>query len=270
MSLYNANNYPSGAGFVDYGVVASAVVQTLTVSASVAEVLNFCVGATTVNDATTSVAGDCSGVAGTSLNLGVLDSSRVNISPVSGTNGGDSNNGVAMVRTNASNGVTVYYDAIQALSGTNHLGTLRIAGASCNAGTVSTDGCINAQGTTQSTFTAGTEKFGMTVAAVNCGSNGGTNYTCTYSSGNYNMVRNTSYDGDGTNTVNDTDTTAGTTVNGYAWDETGTARAIAASSNPNGFVEDEALLLKFAGAIALVAPFGTYSVQADFVAVPVY
>src|SRR5206468_11238284 len=107
----------------------------------------------TVNDATTSVAGDCSTVSGTSLNLGTLDSSQVNISPWS-TDGGDSNNGVAMVRTNAANGATVAYDAVQAGTGTNHLGTLRLSGASCNAGTVNTDGCINAAGTTQTTFTA--------------------------------------------------------------------------------------------------------------------
>ncbi len=270
ITLYSDTGWTTST---DTGTVASAIVQTLTVSARVAEVLNFCVGSTAVNDATTSVAGDCTTVSGTSLNLGVLDSSRVNISPVTSTNGGDLNNGVAMVRTNASNGVTVYYDAVQAGSGTNHLGTLRISGASCNAGTVNTDGCINAQGTTQATFTAGSEKFGMTVAATNCGSNGGTNYTCTFSSGNYNLVRNASYDGDGTNAASnfsDTDTTSGTTTNGYAWDETGTAQPIAASSNPNGFVEDEALILKFAAGIALVAPFGSYSVQADFVAVPVY
>lgn len=270
ISLYNANNYPSGAGFVDYGVTASAVVQTLQVNAQVAEVLSFCVGSTSVDDATTSVAGDCSGVSGTSLSLGVLDSSRVNTSPVDTTDGGDDLNGVAMVRTNASNGVVVNYDAVQASSGSNHLGTLRIAGASCNAGSVNTDGCINAQGTTPGTFSNGTEKFGMTVGAVNCGSNGGTNYTCNYSGGSYNLVRDASYDGNGTNTVNDTTSTASTTTNQYAWDETGTSHAIAASSSPNGFVEDEALILKFAAAVALVAPFGSYSVQADFVAVPTY
>ncbi len=272
ISLYNANNYPTGAGFVDYGVTASAVVQTLTVSAQVAEVLSFCVGATAVNDATTSVASDCSALTGTAVNLGVLDSARVNVSPVTSTNGGDDNNGVAMVRTNASNGVVVNYDAIQASSGSNHLGTLRITGASCNVGNVSTDGCINAQGTTQGTFSSGTEKFGMTVAAINCGSNTGSNYTCTFSSNNTNLQRAANYDGDGTTggtNFTDTDTVSSTT-SGYAWDESGALQPIASSTNPNGFVEDEALILKFAATIALVAPFGSYSVQADFVAVPTY
>ena len=88
------------------------------------------------------------------------------------------------------------------------------------------------------------------------------------------MKRDAAYDGDGTNAASnfsDTDTTSGTTVNGYEWKEaSATQTPIAASVSPNGFVEDEALILKFAGAISLVAPFGSYSVQADFVAVPTY
>ncbi len=268
ITLYSDTAWASAT---DTGTVASAIVQTLTVNAQVAEVLNFCVGSTIVDDVSTSVAGDCTGVSGTSLSLGVLDSSRINTSPVNTTDGGDDQNGVAMVRTNASNGVTIYYGAVQAGSGTNHLGTLRIAGASCNAGTVNTDGCINAQGGTPTTFSAGTEKFGMTIAAVNCGSNGDTNYTCDTATDAYNLRRNASYDGNGTNSVNDSTSTTSSTTNEYAWIETAnTQTAIAASTNPTGFVEDEALILKFAAGIALVAPFGSYSVQADFVAVPVY
>ncbi|HEY5550130.1 MAG TPA: hypothetical protein VIK37_02955, partial [Candidatus Saccharimonadales bacterium] len=130
----------------DTGTVASAVVQTLTVNAAVAEVLNFCTGTTLSanNNATSSIASDCTGVSGTSINIGTLDTSAVNISPVS-TNGGDDRVALAMLRTNAVNGATVSYDAIQQ-SGTNHQGTLRISGAACDAGTTSTDQCINAAG----------------------------------------------------------------------------------------------------------------------------
>jgi hypothetical protein len=236
-------------------------------TAQVAEVLQFCVGSTAVNDATTSVAGDCSTVSGTSLNLGTLDSSQINVSPWS-TDGGDSNNGVAMIRTNAGNGATVAYDAIQASSGTNHLGTLRLTGASCNAGTISTDGCINTAGTTQTTFTAGQEKFGMTVAGVNCGSNSGFSYTCNFSAGQTNLAPQTNYIGD--TYTQGSAATFGTT-GGFAWQESGAAVTIASSaSSPVKQIDDEALILAFASTPAITTPFGAYSVQADFVATPTF
>lgn len=260
----------SDTGFstaVDSGTVASAVVQTLTVSANVAEVLQFCVGSTTVNDATTSVAADCSAVAGTSLNLGTLDSSQINISPWA-TDGGDSNNGVAMIRTNAANGAAISYDAVQAGTGTNHLGTLRLTGASCNVGTVSTDGCINAAGTSQIAFSAGDEKFGMTVAGVNCGSNSGFSYTCDFSTGDTNLAPQTNYIGD---TYTQGTTGVFGTTNGFAWQESGAAVTIASSaSSPVKQLDDEALILAFAATPAITTPFGSYSVQADFVAVPTF
>lgn len=259
---YSDNAFATG---VDSGTVASAVVQTLTVNANVAEVLQFCVGSTSVNDATTSVAGDCASVAGTSLNLGTLDSSQVNISPWA-TNGGDSNNGVAMLRTNAANGATVAYDAIQASTGTNHLGTLRISGASCNAGTVNTDGCINAAGTTQTAFTAGLEMFGMTVAGVNCGSTSASSYSCVYASGTNNLQQTANYVG-GTNST----TYGASAAKGFAWDESGSAATIASSASSSiKQVDDEALILAFAATPSITTPFGAYSVQADFVAVPTY
>lgn len=250
---------------VDTGTVAAAVVQSLQVNARVAEILQFCVGSTTVDDATTSVASDCSGVSGTSMDIGTLDPSTINVSPVS-TNGGDSKNGVAMLRTNAANGATVAYRAIQAGSGSNHLGTLRISGATCNAGTVNTDSCINAQGSTQGTFTAGTEKFGMTIAGINNGST--TSYTCSYGGGNTcDLEPQTNYLGQGTAGSSETYGSA----NGFAWDESGSAVTIASSASSTiKQVDDEAIILKFAATPTITTPFGSYSVQADFIAVPTY
>jgi len=251
------------------------VVQTLTVNAAVAEVLNFCVGSTTVDDATTSVGASCSNVAGTSVNIGTLDTSAINVSPVN-TNGGDNKNGVAMLRTNAVNGATVYYDAIQQ-SGTNHQGTLRVAGASCSSASGPgggapnppaasgpyTDQCIDAAGATQFAFGAGTEAFGMSIGAVNCGST--SSYTCTFSSGTYNLVRDSNYDCTGNNTFSTT------CSQGYAWDESGTATQIATStSSTTKVVDDEALLLKFAATPSITTPFGAYTAQSDFVAVATY
>ena len=253
----------SNSTALDSGTAASAVVQTLTINAAVAEVLNFCVGATTTNDATTSPAADCSAVSGTSVNIGTLDTSSINVSPVS-TNGGNNSNGIAMMRTNAINGATVSYDAIQQ-AGTNHQGTLRVSSASCNAGNVSTDQCIDAQGGTQGTFTAGTEKFGMTIAGTNCGSVTPANYSCTYTSATEHLVPSSNYVGAGTTGTPSTYTFG--TTNGFAWVETGTATQIASSTT---VVDDEALILKFAATPSITTPFGAYAAQADFIAVATY
>jgi hypothetical protein len=254
---------------IDTGTTASAVVQTLTVNAAVAEVLNFCVGSTTVNDATSSPGADCTAIGGTSLNIGTLDTGSTNVSPVN-TNGGDNKNGVAMIRTNAASGAVVSYDSIQQ-SGTNQLGTLRISGANCNASSSTlTDQCIRAKGTTQGTIAAGTENFGMTIGAVNCGSV--SSYTCTFSSGAYNLQRDTNYDGNGTNTfTTDSGAVGGTTNQGYAWDDSGTAQNIASSAaSTTKVIDDEAMILKFAATPSITTPFGLYAAQADFIAVPTY
>jgi hypothetical protein len=253
---YSTNTYTAGSR-VDAGTTASAVVQTLTTSAAVAEILNFCVGSTTINDASTTPASDCSTIGGTSVNIGTLDTSTINISPIN-INGGDNKNGVAMLRTNAVNGASVSYDAIQQ-SGTNHQGTLRISGASCNAGNVSTDSCINAAGGTQATFTAGVEEFGMTIAGTNCGSVSPSSYSCVYGSGTEHLVPSTNYVGSPANAFG--------TANGFAWVENGTVTQIASSTS---VVDDEALILKFAATPAITTPFGSYAAQSDYIAVATY
>jgi hypothetical protein len=268
MTTYTNATYTGGT-ITDTGTVASSTTQTLTVNAAVAEVLNFCVGSTTVDNATASVGADCTAVSGTSLNIGTLDTGATNVSPIN-TNGGDNKNGVAMIRTNAASGASITYDSIQQ-SGTNQKGTLRISGANCNASSATlTDQCIRAIGTTQSTIAAGTENFGMTIGAINCGSV--SSYTCTFSAGTYNLARDTAYDGNGTNTyTTDSGAVAGTTNQGYAWDDTGTAQTIASSAaSTTKVIDDEAMILKFAATPSITTPFGLYAAQADFIAVPTY
>jgi hypothetical protein len=268
MTSYTNATY-TGGSITDTGTVASSTVQTLTVNAAVAEVLNFCVGSTTVNDATSTPGADCTAIGGTSLNIGTLDTGSTNVSPVN-TNGGDNKNGVAMIRTNAASGAVISYDSIQQ-SGTNQLGTLRISGASCNASSaVLTDQCIRARGTTQGTIAAGTENFGMTIGAINCGSV--SSYTCTFSAGTYNLQRDGNYDGNGTNTyTTDSGPVGGTTDQGYAWDDSGTSQTIASSAgSATKVIDDEAMILKFAATPSITTPFGLYAAQADFIAVPTY
>jgi hypothetical protein len=282
ITTYSANTYTAGS-IVDAGTVAAAVVQSLTVQAQVAEILQFCVGnENTITDATTtdtvSPASDCSGISGTTVNIGTLDPAAVNISPVT-TNGGNSTMGIAMLRSNAANGATVSYRAVQATSGSNHLGTLRLAGASCSAasgiGTGSggtppaasgpyTDSCIDAAGTTQNAFSAGVEQFGMTVASVDCAS--ATSYTCTYSGGTNNLQQQTNYIGGANST-----TFGASAAKGFAWDESGSTQTIASSTSSTiKQVDDEALILAFAATPSITTPFGSYTVQADFIAVPGY
>jgi hypothetical protein len=262
---YTTNNYTT-LSRTDFGATASAVVQTLTTAAAVAEVLNFCIGSTLVDDISTQVSTDCTTMTGTSINLGTLDSSTINVSPVP-NDGGDNQNGVAMVRSNAGNGTVVAYDAIQQ-SGTNHQGTLRITGSTCHTpGNNFTDACINAAGTLQTLFIPGTEMFGMTIGGVNSGST--SSYSCAYgpTGGNTcNLEPVANYLGNGT---------AGNesfgSGNGFAWDETGTAVNIATSASSTvKQVDDEALILKFASTPSITTPFGQYQAQTDFIAVPTY
>ena len=255
ITTYTTNNWTVGS-IVDTGTVASSTTQTISISFRVEEILNFCTGTTTVDDATTSPGADCSAISGTSVDIGVLDPGSIAISPVATANGGNNTNGIAMLKTNANGGATVNYRAIQQ-SGTNHQGAARVVGASCNAGTVNTDQCINSAGTTQTTFSAGTEDFGFTIGGVNCGST--TAYTCNFSTGAYNLVRNSNYDGNGSNTYG--------TSQGFAWREDGNTDQIAASSTA---VDDEALILKFAATPNIVTPTGSYQAQADFIAVATY
>lgn len=278
---YSTANYT--APQTDFGATASAVTQALTTNAAVAEILNFCVGSTAIDDVSTVVAADCSALSGTSVNLGTLDTSTINITPWS-TNCTAADcglNAVAMVRSNAGNGTTVAYDAIQQ-SGTNHKGTLRISGASCDdpsgLGTPSgglvgtndlTDSCINAAGSTQTAFTAGQERFGLTIAGINYGST--TSYTCQYTTtpvggDTCNMKPLANYRGMGGSGTEDYGTT-----NGFAWDETGSATNIASSSSSTiKQVDDEALIIKYAATPQITTPFGPYQAQTDFIAVPVY
>ncbi len=248
--------------YLDYGGIALSTTNSLTVSAVVQEVLQFCVGGTTNNDATTSIAATCaasftgSGTCGNTVNLGVLDSGAINISPVSAASptNGNACNGAAMVRTNASGGVNIAYYAEQD-SGTNKKGALRVPGAACSVGADNTDRCIDSTSTSQTAFSAGTEAYGMTIASINCGSTSA--YSCSFASSTNKVSRNAQYDGSSA-TVHGS--SAGT---GYAWDESGTPTSIASSA---GVVDDEALIMHFAATPNVTTPTGSYTVKANLIA----
>lgn len=234
----SGNTFPT-TNQVDTGGIALSTAEQLTVLARVQETLNFCVGTT---DAASN--NDCTDISGNTVDLGVVDSGGVSVSPVAATSGGNNVNGLAMVRTNAANGLVIDYFAQQASTGTNHLGALRVNGAVCNVGAVETDQCFLSAGTTQNAIVAGTEEFGMTISSVDV-TNGST----------ANITRDGEYDGDGT---------AG---GGWAWDESGSPDRIASSGT---VVDDEMLILRFAATSAITTPTGAYSVVSTYIATPTF
>jgi len=229
--------------YTDYGGVALSTANQLTVTAQVQEQLTFCVG--TINGAAPA---DCSGLTGTAVNIGVVNSGAPSVSPVAVVNGGNNVNGAAMVSTNASFGVVVTYYAEQATSGTNHLGSLRVAGATCNAGVVQTDSCFRSP-STQTAFDGASpnENFGVTISTID-----------TTSGTTTNLVRDTNYDGDGT------------AAQGFAWREDGSTDALASSAAgaqpENRVVDEEMLLLRFAARAAATTPTGVYTVTSTYIA----
>lgn len=245
---------------IDDGGVALSTANQLTVSARVQEQLQFCVGTTTVDDATTSLSADCAaaftGSAGNSVDMGVLDNSAVYVSgPTNAATGDNGVNGAAMVRTNANNGVIISFYP-EAGTGTNHTRALRVSGATCDAAipsTSNTDQCFNSADTTQAAFTAGTERFGMTIAGTNCGST--TAYTCAFASSSNKLVAGANWNGSGAGTFG--------TAEGFAWHENATATTIASSTS---VVDDEALILKFGGTANITTPTGQYGVTSTYIA----
>jgi hypothetical protein len=249
-----ANNPPANA--IDAGGVAMSTADQLTINARVQEVLQFCVGTTDAGSTN-----DCADISGTTVDLGVIQSGAVSISPVATANGGNNTNGLAMVRTNAVNGVVIDYFA-EAVAGdtatgsgyAGSLGALKVSGQECTGdGTLGsgslTDQCFNSAGTTQAVFGGTQEGFGMTASSVDT-----TNGTTT------NLVRDTEYDGDGTNGGGQ----------GWAWSEATTDRIASSTGSSVKVVDDEMLVLRFAAQAAVTTPTGQYGVTSTYIATASY
>ncbi|CAN5383857.1 hypothetical protein BH10PAT3_BH10PAT3_2680 [soil metagenome] len=246
---------PSTSG-QDTGVVAASTAANLSVTARIQETLTFCVGTTSIDNAT-SDPGACP-IGGTAVDLGTLTASAHNYS-VPRTDGGTATNGIAMLSTNARLGSVVSYYANQNSSS----GTLKVAGTACGAsvaysGGTKTDICIN-DTTTQTTFNTvpANEGFGMTVAGTNCGHT--TGYSCVLTSGSNALKATSPY-------IGATATSYGTTA-GFAWDHTGTTVQIASST---GVVDSEGLILKYDAWPVGTTPTGSYTVTSVYIATATY
>jgi hypothetical protein len=262
IATYGSNTYTTPQ---DTGSVAQSVRAATNVAFRVQEILQVCAGGTPATATGTAIGTgntcDSTGITGytTVVDMGVADPTAVSVTPVAsgGATQGNAQNGFMMVRTNAANGASYQYRAVQDTSGTAN-GELKVPGATCNANpsTSSSDPCINSVPVTQagtSDIVAGTEEFGMSAFGVNRTSGASTAVTV-----------DANYDGTGTTGATCTPATG---VNCWTWRPDGTAATIAASTAP---IDDEAVLLKFAAASSLTTPTGAYQVNVDFFAVPTY
>ena len=231
----NVNN--PGAS-TDEGGIALSVANELTITARVQEVLEFCIGTDTVSTGLTNTAADdCTDVGGTDLTLDVVGGSIATTSTID-----TPNDGIALIRTNALNGASVYYKAEQDTAS----GKLKQTGATCS-GTSLADACFNSVGTTRTPITAGVENFGMALKDLNTTSGGAT----------------TALSCDGDYEGNGTDCTGAVAGNNYAWDDSGAFDTIATSSGP---IDDEKVSIEFAATASPTTPTGLYTVTANFVA----
>ncbi len=246
----NATAYTNGTPgtHVDEGGVALAVANELTITARVQEVLEFCIGTETDSSITPATGDDCTNnVAGTDLDLGVVDSSSIATTSTIDT----PNDGIAMIRTNALDGAVIYYKAEQE----NDSGALKQTGTTCISATSLSDACfnsVNGGDGTRGAITAGTEAFGVALKD-----------RITTTGGVTDSLRcDADYQGDGT-----AECTGAVSGNNYAWYDNGQFDILASSSGP---IDDELVALEFAATAAPTTPTGVYTVTANFVATATY
>jgi len=215
--------------YLDAGGVALATTNNVTINARVQEQLSFCVGSTSSYAAIS----DCStGWTNSTVDLGVLDNTTTSTS-ASGNTTRDGNGleGAFFVSTNAFYGVKIYYTS------PNSLKTAAVSEANCEEGTTApADQCINSDAAAYAFPSAGTEKFGMSLAAFD---------------------DNANPDGEGTISASNSYGT------GYAWNTTA-ATEIASTT---GVIAEEVGQLLFKGNAAITTPSGYYTTSANFVAV---
>jgi hypothetical protein len=246
---------------VHEGAVAASVNEQLTVNGRVQERLLFCVAA--LDDGG---AGDggmpadmaaCSAESETVVDLGIIDNSSIARSPVANnppSSQGNDRYGIAMVNTNASNGVSITYFAEPDGTGTQQLRSFRVPGATCDVlADDEFDQCFTPAEYTDA-MTAGTESFGLNVPCIVA--DGATQ----------NIVVDTAYENDGTTTYSaDCENTEADYF--YNWNTSSTADVIATSPSA---VDDEMLKLGFAATAAATTPTGLYTVTSTYIATPTF
>jgi hypothetical protein len=226
-TAYNQASPPLG---VYEGGIAMSTADQITLSARVQERLTFTVG-------TELDGNNCAAIAGTTVDLGVLDTGNINRISTQPT-GGDLDVACAEVTTNAANGVNVYYIGDD----------LKVTGASCSgsteddAGAASdVDKCINADSDgsagTSTVIVAGDEQWGM--AAPETPDNGTTSN---------NLTAVGAYDE--------------SVANQFSF-QPNVATLIGSSST---VVDQESLEIDMAGTASITTPTGLYTTTLTFIA----
>lgn len=279
VSLYPNATF-TGSSSTNNGVVAAGITQRLTVNGRVQERLDFCVSAIDdggAGDTTLPVASSDScatiGQTTTTVDIGVIDDSEVQMAPVdtTATNGANDDYGIAMVKTNASGGVAVTFFAEPDSGGTEETRSFRVDNATCTAGQPGSpsfvDQCFRSAlsaGTGQTIAAVGDEWFGVYVPCVDQGD--GTRSTTT------GLTVDADFNGfdDTTTRVVDCEN-ADQTDNGglpnIGWNSSATATTLASST---GVVDDEVIKLSFAAQAASTTPTGFYTVVSTYIATPTF
>lgn len=283
VSLYAASSFASPA--IHAGTVAASINRQLTVSGRVQERLLFCVASVADGGATDTTLpknmGECAVLTDTVVDLGIIDNTSIAASPVDNTppsSQGNDKYGIAMLNTNASNGVAVTYFAEPDTTpgAAQQLRAFRVPGAVCNADeTTLTDQCFQSAAATGTAFTVGSERFGLNIPCIVGfdGVDGSTNVNGLAST-TRNLVASADYDGfDGSTTseadCENTDPTPAGPNNGntYAWNTTSSAVPLASSST---VVDNEIIKLNFAASAAATTPTGAYTVRSTYIATPTF
>ena len=219
-----ATNYTSAApgAYVDAGGIAITTTSDVTINARVKETLTFCVGA----DATPASVIVCGDIDGQVVDLGTLNTSAVNTTPVATALDGNNKEGVFIVSTNAFFGVKVSYS-----SGTS----LRVGSTTCeNGDTAATDQCINSA--IAGLAIASGEGFGMKIPAITDQDIIG---------GESDLLATAPYNG-----------------SDFSWN-TGSSAEIASTSS---VVSSDVATMRFRASPAATTPSGFYTTSANFVA----
>jgi hypothetical protein len=251
---YSDNDFQN-ADLLDAGVVAVAIVRQLTVNGRIQERLAFCVFA--IDDAAALPADCATAPTTTTIDIGIIDSTTLAISPVDNnppTSQGNDFYGGLQVNTNAQDGVAITYFPETASSGTNELRSFRVTGSTCDiSGTSTTDQCFIDASNAGETFAAGTERFGMYIPCIDTTQGITTNLTAT-----------TAYNGSDnvTTSAADCENEAATD---FAWSDSTTAASLASSTT---VVEDEIVKVRFAAAANAITPTGSYTVVSTYIATP--
>jgi len=260
------------------GTVAAAIVRQITATGRVQERLEFCVAAQTdaLWDATKPA--DCTDIAGadawpttTLVDLGVIDNLAVKISPVDNTTTDPANDsfGIAMVDTNASNGVEITYFPEPAssvlASDADQVRSFRVIPTDCSAtATTLTDQCFQSAGPVAQAITVdqtNQEIFGLYVAC-RWHSTGTTAGTLTVSD---------DYNGDDDDIAEAADCENEAPIANYEVafdDDPSDGLGVLASST--SVVDDEILAIRFAALAESTTPTGQYTVVTTYIATPTY